>query len=227
MAAKLSIITHFYDSNDGIGNQIRHWKGFDPGLLEQIEFILIDDFSPGPPQIAKEHLNLRLFRVTDDIDWNMPGCRNLGAVQAQSDWCLFFDIDNIVDEKGLSLIVQSLPMLDRSTLYRFRRIHDGREVDSHINSFLISRWGFFKAGAYDEDFAGHYGFEDVHFHNMWRKHVGSQVLLTDIVFQQLHYRTSGLDRDLERNQALIKSKVEAGCVGSVGKLRFAWLEVDL
>ena len=98
------------------------------------------------------------------------------------------------------------------------------DVEPHINSFLITRQGFFKAGGYDEDFSGHYGFEDVAFRMMWRKHVGTEVLLTDIAFEQIAFRTSGLDRDLQRNQALIAQRAAAGLPKPKGMLRFAWSE---
>ena len=60
---------------------------------------------------------------------------------------------------------------------------------------------------------------------MWRKHVGTEVLLTDIAFEQIAFRTSGLDRDLQRNQALIAQRAAAGLPKPKGMLRFAWDEV--
>jgi hypothetical protein len=89
---------------------------------------------------------------------------------------------------------------------------------------LISRQGFWRAGGYDEDFSGHYGFEDVVFRMMWRKHVGTEVLLTDIAFEQIAFRTSGLDRDTTRNQALAQARAAAGMPKPRGMLRFGWHE---
>ena len=174
----------------------------------------------------RQGLNLRLLRVDDDIDWNMPGCRNLGAVQARSDWLLFFDIDNVTTEANIQRMVQATPQLDRGRLHVFSRHHDGEVVEPHINTFLISRWGFFKAGGYDEDFAGHYGFEDVLFRSLWRRHVGTEVLLPDIVFQQMGWRTNTLNRDTTRNQALANYKAALGMPKPKGCLRFDWAEVD-
>ena len=134
--------------------------------------------------MCKAGVNLRLLRVNDDIDWNMPGCRNLAATLCETPWMLFFDVDNVCSEASLQKIVNNLPRLDASRLHVFRRTENGVDVEPHINSFLITRQGFFKAGGYDEDFSGHYGFEDVAFRMMWRKHVGGEVLLTDIAFEQ-------------------------------------------
>ena len=59
------------------------------------------------------------------------------------------------------------------------RQHHGASVAPHINTFMISRWGYFRAGGFDEDFSGHHGFEDVLFRSLWRKPVGREVLLPD------------------------------------------------
>jgi predicted glycosyltransferase involved in capsule biosynthesis len=222
---KLSIVTHVYNQPETVARHVEFWKSLDPAVTRQIEFICVDDFSDSPLQIQRGHLNLRLFRVTDDIDWNMPGCKNLGALMARADWLLFFDIDALVDERGLASIVGAIDRLNAKTLYNFRRTENGVDVAPHINTLLMSRDSFFLAGGLDEDFSGHYGYEDVHFHHMWRHHVGNEVLLTDIAFQQLSARTESLDRDTTRNQALVHDKIiKQGHAGSVGKLRFRWIE---
>ncbi len=222
---KLSVITHVYNQPDTVARHVEFWKSLDPAITSRIEFICIDDFSDPPLTIQKGHLNLRLFRVTDDIDWNMPGCKNLGAAMARADWLLFFDIDALVDAQGLGLMVGAMEQLNPDTLYSFRRMHDGQEVDPHINTLLMTKRGFFRAGWMDEDFSGHYGYEDVAFHHMWRHHVGKEVLLTDIVFQQLSARTETLNRNTDRNQALIHQRIIVeNHKSSVGKLRFNWIE---
>ena len=222
---QLTLVTHVYNAQQPVVHQLQRWHQFDPALLAQLSFLVIDDFSDPPLAINPGPLNLRLLRVHDDIDWNMPGCRNLAATLAGTDWLLFFDIDNVASEADLRKIVDALPRLDRSRLHVFRRTQDGVDVEPHINSFLITRDGFFRAGGYDEDFCGHYGFEDVLFRMMWRQHVGKEVLLTDIAFEQLGFRTAGLDRDTTRNQALIQARAAAGMPKPRAMLRFAWGEV--
>jgi len=226
----LTIITHVYNAQAGLDHQIALWRQLDAELRARLEFVVIDDFSDPPLTVDRSAelpaLNLRLLRVQDDIDWNMPGCRNLAAVQARSDWLLFFDIDNVLSPEDMAKVVVALPRLDRTLRYVFRRTLDGQEVEPHLNSFLVSRWGFLRAGGYDEDFCGHYGYEDVLFRNMWRKHVGSEVLLTDVAFDQLGWKTAGLDRDPSRNQTLLHTLAAQGFPKPKGMLRFAWAEVD-
>lgn len=223
---RLTIISHIYNAQAGLDHHLALWRQYDPALLAQLEFVIVDDCSTPPLVADRQGLNLRLLRVDDDIDWNMPGCRNLAAVQARSDWLLFFDIDNVTTQANIARMVNATPQLDRGRLHVFSRHHDGEVVEPHINTFLISRWGFFKAGGYDEDFAGHYGFEDVLFRSLWRRHVGTEVLLPDIVFQQMGWRTNNLNRDTTRNQALANYKAALGMPKPKGVLRFAWAEVD-
>ncbi len=224
---ELTLVTHVYNAQEGIDHQLAHWKSFDPKVLERMEFVVVDDFSDRPLRIDKGPLALRLFRVEEDIDWNMPGCRNLAAIHARGAWVLFFDVDQIVSQEHIRAILEGLAHLDPARLYVFRRMHDGVEVDSHINTYLITRQAFFTAGGYDEDFAGHYGFDDVLFRNLCRKHVGTEVLLKDIVFQQLHYRTNDLNRDTTHNQALVQFKAALGFPRPRSLLRFAWAEVQV
>ena len=226
-ATQLTLITHVYNAQGPVDRQLALWKQFSPELLAQLQFLVVDDYSDAPLQVDKGPLDLRLVRVDDDIDWNMPGCRNLAATLAQTEWMLFFDVDNVASEASLLKIVGALGRLDRQRLHVFRRTENGVDVEPHINSFLITRQGFWRAGGYDEDFSGHYGFEDVLFRMMWRKHVGTEVLLTDIAFEQIAFRTSGLDRDTTRNQALIQGRAASGMPKTRGLLRFAWHEVGI
>lgn len=222
--SRLTIITHVYNAQGPVDHQLALWKQYDPALLAQLDFLVIDDHSDTPLQIDKGPLNLRLVRVDDDIDWNMPGCRNLAATLAATEWLLYFDVDNVASQASIAKLVGALVTLDPLRLHVFRRTEGGVDVEPHINSFLITRQGFWRAGGYDEDFSGHYGFEDVLFRMMWRKHVGTEVLLTDIAFEQIAFRTSGLDRDTTRNQALAQARAAAGMPKPKGMLRFAWGE---
>jgi glycosyltransferase involved in cell wall biosynthesis len=221
----LSVITHVYNAQGGVDEQLDSWRTLPAAIREKIEFIVIDDYSDSPLSVDANGLNVRLFRVLDDIDWNMPGCRNLAALHASAPWMLFFDVDNVLPPPMAVRLIEGLPSLDSSTLYVFRRVHDGVEVAPHINSFLITKRGFYRAGGYDEDFAGHYGFEDVLFRNMWRRYVGKEVMLADIAFLQKGWRTNSLDRDLTRNQALIQFKATTGFAKPKGYVRFDWEEI--
>jgi glycosyltransferase involved in cell wall biosynthesis len=135
---KLSVVTHVYNEQATMDVHVNFWKTLPAEILSQVEFLCVDDCSDVPLTIQRGHLNLRLFRVIDEIDWNMPGCKNLAVAMSRADWLLFFDVDNLLDARGFSMIVGALGSLQRSTMYRFRRIQDGKEVDSHINTMVLS-----------------------------------------------------------------------------------------
>lgn len=222
---QITLITHVYNAQNGIDFQCQIWRSYPEEVRRHLEFIVVDDHSDQPLSIDRTGLNLRQFRVDDDVDWNMPGCRNLAAMHANSPWLLYFDCDNVLSAPQAALLHAGLGRLDPRKLYVFGRSIDGQLVDPHINSFLISRSGFFAVGGYDEDFAGHYGYEDVLFRNMWRRHMDGEILLTDLVLTQMGWRTEALDRNVERNKALIERKASEGFKKPVGLIRFNWHEV--
>ena len=224
--SELTLITHVYNGQPMLDAQLARWRSWSPALTRRLEFLVIDDCSDTPLAAPAQGLNLRLLRVADDIAWNMPGCRNLAAVQARSDWLLYFDVDQFTAEANIAVILNAQARLSAQRLYVFRRRVDGVDAEPHINTFLISRSGFFRAGGYDEDFSGHYGFEDVVFRNMWRRYVGDEVLLTNISVEQMGEPTRGLNRDTQRNQALAQYKLALGLPKPRGCLRFLWDEVQ-
>ena len=219
----LTIILHVYNRQTALNEHIANWELFPNDYLNKIEIICIDDFSDPPLVTHSDRLKIRLFRVLDDIDWNMPGCKNLGAIHAKSDWILFHDADNFIKIDDLCKITNATESLNKTTLYRFARSINGELVESHINSLLLNKDSFFKAGMIDEDFSGHYGYEDVHFNLIWSKKIGASTVLTDIILTEKDFRTEKLNRDTSRNQILGTKKIYSdNYSNSVGKLSFNW-----
>ena len=222
----LTIILHVYNRQTALNEHIANWELLPNDYLNKIEIICIDDFSDPPLVAHSERLKIRLFRVLDDIDWNMPGCKNLGAIHAKSDWILFHDVDNFIKIGDLCKITNATESLNKTTLYRFARSINGELVESHINSLLLNKDSFFKAGMIDEDFSGHYGYEDVPFNLIWSKKIGASTVLTDIILTEKDFRTEKLNRDTSRNQILGTKKIYfENYSNSVGKIRFNWKEL--
>lgn len=229
---KLSIISHFYNHPDKVLKQVAHWNRIPAQLLEHIEFILVDDCSEEIPEIDKGALNLRVFRIDSDIPWNQAGARNLGIFNAVGTWGLLFDIDQLLDLAALPTLVASLDSLSKDTLYYLRinglfNTIDNVPVDNHINTYLVDLARFRVMAMYDEDFAGHYGYEDIYVPMVWEANGGKRVLLSSPVFfsEDMGFRTGNLDRSLERNLQLLNNKLAAGRLRPQSILRFAWHEV--
>jgi hypothetical protein len=239
---KLSVITHFYNSHDRVAEQLDRWRQIDKAALRDIEFILIDDCSDSVPDFETHGLDVRLLRIDTDIAWNLAGARNLGALNARGEWALFFDIDQMLDVGAMGALLEALPKLDQKTLYYMQvkeglvNTIDNQKRDFHTGSFLVRMDDFRTIGLYDEDFSGHYGYEDVFLPCTWDSNGGKRTLLiTPCVFErELGFTTPGLDRDLAHNRGVLDRKLaellrpspQEAC-GQKGVLRFDWHEVQL
>jgi len=227
---KLSVITHYYNHPEQVAQQLIHWQKIPRALLDQIEFIIVDDNSESQPVIYKDSLNLRHFRVLSDIPWNQAGARNLGAFHATGEWALFFDIDQKWEIDTVGLLLNSLDKLSKRTMFylQIRELIDitvNEPLSHHPNTFLVHLPTFRVLGMYDEDFTGHYGYEDLYMPRVWESRGGKRSLINQpVFFENMPFGTGNFDRDLRRNQQLMIAKMNAGCKNSPGILRFDWVE---
>ncbi len=231
--AKLSIISHYYNHPQMVQNQIAWWESLPESLLSQIEFVLVDDCSEQTPVLAPTKLDLKLFRIITDVPWNQAGARNLGAFHASGEWALYFDIDQKFFVEPLAAIIYNLERLDPMVMY-YMRIKDlidttaNKPLANHPNTFLVNLAKFKQHAMYDEDFAGHYGYEDLYMPQVWEKNGGKRVLFNETdFFEDMGFGTNNLNRDLARNLALAHQKMAAGIKNSPGILRFEWESIDL
>jgi glycosyltransferase involved in cell wall biosynthesis len=230
---KLSVITHYYNHPEYVEEQLTHWQKIPPHLLNEIEFIIVDDNSENQPMISKGSLNLRHFRVLTDIPWNQAGARNLGAFHATGEWALFFDVDQKWELETVGLLLNNLDNLSKQTMFylQIRELIDitvNKPLSNHPNTFLVHLPTFRVLGMYDEDFTGHYGYEDLYMPRVWEARGGKRSLINQLVFfEDMPFGTSNFDRDLMRNQQLMLAKLGAGCKNSPGILRFEWEETVL
>lgn len=230
---KLSVISHFYNHPEMVEKQIAHWNKIDPVFLNLMEFILVDDHSEDVPHLVKTGIDLRYFRVITDLEWNQAGARNLAAYHATGEWSLFFDIDQHINLEAVPMLLANLDRLDKRTLYYMRikeliNILTNENLENHPNTFLVNTREFRTHGMYDEDFVGHYGYEDLYMPRVWERSGRKRGFLSDpVFFEDLGFGTTKLDRNLDRNMALALKKIEQGCKNSPGMLRFEWEEVEL
>jgi hypothetical protein len=231
-APNLSIISHFYNEHEWVNNQIAHWQQINPQFRDFFEFILVDDFSDEKYKLPKTDLNIRLFRVTDDIPWNQGGARNLATFHATGSVALFADIDQHIKIEFLERLCASVSNIQRNTIHFFKsnppliNIQNGETLIHHPNSFFVNLKDFKTLVHYDEDFVGHYGFEDVFLLRVWEKLGGKVTLVNEDVSSQLPFGTLSLNRDIQTNEALIQKKVFfENCKMSNSILRFSWEEV--
>lgn len=128
-----------------------------------VHYTLIDDSSPIPVKRISLPYYVDLYRVSDSINWNTPGARNLAFHVATTEWVLCADIDHIVTPFALSSILE-LDLSDPNTVYTFaRKRPDGFFGSRYPHNVLMNKQKYFDIGGNDEDFSGNYGSEDTFF----------------------------------------------------------------
>jgi hypothetical protein len=204
-----------------------------PGhLKENIELLVIDDFSDSTQPLPEKDFTVRQYRVKDDIPWNQAGSRNLGTLVAKGRWLLFFDIDQKISLAGLDYIARHCDALDSTTMYYFyvHNFVDSNTMETltiHPNTFLVNATSFRELGMYDEDFAGHYGYEDLYLPYQWEKHGGKRAILGDqAFFVDQKFKTNTLSRDLEPNKLKANYKMATGIPRPKSFIRFDWEKID-
>jgi glycosyltransferase involved in cell wall biosynthesis len=163
---ELTYITHFYlnqGSPDAIMRLLRRYEQYSPEVLDRLHFVIVDDGSPLDYDIPALNLNITWLKINEDIRWNQPGARNLGAMYAKSDKILLTDLDHEFPEDTIRAMIEAGPC-GRNIYKIYRRDPEtGRRRKGHSNIFFMSRARLFRHWGYDEEFSGHYGSDDFRF----------------------------------------------------------------
>lgn len=169
---KLSVIYPYFHSERMLSIHLNTWDSYPDYIKEKINFIVIDDCSDPPMHIPEMNLNLKGFRILDNIKWNQPGVRNLGATVAETDWLLFADTDMVI---SADIMVQVFEReFDPEKLYNFqrKRMSNPNVIHHKIHkcTAIMTKNLFWNIGlGYDEDFCGEYGFDDSFFFSFFEK----------------------------------------------------------
>lgn len=157
---QFTIIHTYYNDRPLLETQIERWKVYST----PIKIILIDDGSQEVPAedvlrgvSFPDNIDLSLYRVTRDIGFNSHGCRNLGAMLAETDWLLFLDIDYTIQPRDLQRLQRE--ELDPNTWYEINaRFNGAGDPYMALNQFAIPKNLYTESGGYDESFVPfHYG----------------------------------------------------------------------
>lgn len=185
------------------------------GILEEkhpeARVILVDDCSPDALQAPQD---VDCYRIDTNIAWNQPGARNLGFQEAEG-WIVCADIDHLVTKENVEEILRMEK--EKGTVYYL-----GREDNDSWNVFLIHKEDFEKIGGYDEDFCGHYGFDDIEF--LWRCQKSLKVEERRDIKVKVHAKESsskGLDRSVDFNRKLLELKKD-NLTNEGKRINFKW-----
>lgn len=202
--AKLTVLYSYFGQTEMVKKQVKEWKKYQ----DQVKLVYIDDCAPLP--LVKPE-GVEAYRVLDDIKWNQGGARNLGMSLVKG-WVLVLDMDYLVTEQNIKEI--SKLKLKKGTVYYLGRT--GEEISYTL--YLIHTDDFKKVGGYDEDFSGHYGWEDALF-NRRVKDTLNREAHEEIKIKYFPGESSG-GEDSERNKDLIQWKLMFPEKGE--NIRFKW-----
>lgn len=224
----LSLVTHHLNGHHKAQALLDALGLLDAKYRAQFEIIIVDDCSDEAVIPNNNGLNLKAYRISDDIPWNQAGARNLGCFMAESPWALFFDIDQLPLANCVQLILNSIQDLETSCMYYFyvENFIDSnlnKKLDVHPNTFLANTQRFKSTCMYDEDFAGHYGYEDFYLPYVWEFFGGNRKILgNSALFRDTKFKTTKLDRSSSINHDLALKKINTGIKKPKNFLRFSW-----
>jgi len=92
----LTVVMTYFNNPEMMKIHLATWHTYPTKLRAMIQFIVVDDHSEVPLEIDEAVLNLTILRVDDDITWNLPGARNLGADYCKTDWFMMVDTDMLL-----------------------------------------------------------------------------------------------------------------------------------
>jgi hypothetical protein len=162
----VTLVLPYYSNPAFLKQQMAWWGSYPAHLKQHFSVIVVDDGSPTPAAIPDPPVDLRLFRIEQDVRWNWLAARNIGGHYATG-WCVFTDMDHVIPESTLDSLVYGLH--DASMIYGFsRRESTGEAIGPHPNSWFMTRGMFWTVGGYDERLSGCYGTDGI-----WRRRLAA------------------------------------------------------
>jgi hypothetical protein len=177
-----TVIVPYYNQPEMLRVHLDIWAAYDKHVRENLRLVIVDDGSMkqaekvifdefGDPGAMLAGIDLQLYRIDKDIPWNRGGARNLGSTEALTPWLLHMDIDHIMPPTSAAMLVERRNDFKPAAWYRFRRFRYGAaddtrmkdalprdqkfgEIKPHIDSYLVTKTLYWKAGGYNEDFSG-------------------------------------------------------------------------
>lgn len=221
---QLTIAHPYYNNEALIRRNMTLWSAFPDKLRRVCLFLLIDDGSAIPLKLKPDvPMNLCIARVTRNIPWNQPGARNLAMSLTPTEWCYIADLDHTLTIKCCNKLLDE--RLNRDTVYFFkRRTESGEDRGSHISSFCIHKYAYWQAGGFDEDFCGHYGWDDFLLYDIFKQKFTLHTFDEYVTYYDKN-KTEGLNRSARWNKYLIRFKrwqLARGRYKNKRVLRFPW-----
>jgi hypothetical protein len=171
----ITISLLYYNDQEHVQKHLDGWKEYE----DMAKFQIIDDGSKIP---AKDFLkdsvfpsleDANLYRIEEDIAWNIPGARNLSATVCSTPYMLICDMDQVFHRQEMARM-RALTALGPGRFYSFKRFSNDERLKSKCGrktcgTMLVCIEDWWKAGGYDEDMVGNYGHNDPLFRRQLQK----------------------------------------------------------
>lgn len=161
----LTFVHPFYnDGADRIPLLLEAWASYPDWVWDNISVVLIDDCSNPPllghfPKDNDLNINLRVYRIKEDLKYNLPGAWNLGFHVVDTEWVYALDSDHFHTKENLVKLLTEVEAVD-NVFYQARRnrissIPDKSWVTTPASgSWLIQRKAWEKVYGFDEELTG-------------------------------------------------------------------------
>jgi hypothetical protein len=176
------------------------------GFLESIgcpsyplKFVFVDDGSKEP--LALGWPNAEVIRIEKDIPWNMSAANNAGF-RGLSGKVLRLDIDHYLEGDQIEALKDTKIARGELAIFPRYRADMAKLLMPAPNIYMIHAEDFWSVGGYDEDYCGHYGYEDKDIRRRYDR-AGFRTYLSSLPINvHIGLSTKGLDRNLTRNKHL-------------------------
>lgn len=207
-----------------------------------IRVLVVDDGSKEHPAVVPPLPNVELYRIKDDIPWNVGGVRNLATRVCPTDWMFGVGIDHLLPAECAEALLEF--DADPDVWYRMNRYRVGAAdatrrkdkiaddvefgpVAPGMDIWLMHRSKFFKAGGYNEYYSGSLGGG-----SEFLKRCGEPQMLPESIVTHVYTRhaiadasVTGLSRDTTQYRAkLLRAK--HGKLKPPRPLNFDWTRVQ-
>lgn len=213
---QFSYFAPYYNQHRCLPLHIEFWKKWGDKQKRDTEIILIDDCSPTPLDTSLLDgldLDIKVYRVMEDLFWNVSGVKNLGFKLAKYDWVITADFDNMVTSDML-FFLQNLDYTDKHVMYwpylNYPSIKRPNRIrEPHVNSYVMNKQFYWETGGYSEAFVGSHGYEDSFFHKViLPPHNPIKIELPEVWFRWIRDPYIGRSRDRNDNLTVRSGKNE-------------------
>ncbi len=158
----LTLMYPCFGQEKRISKLLKVWDAWSNDTKDNVQILLIDDH--GTPSVEDMVLdktmdcNLSVYRIQDDVKYNMPGALNLGMMVASTPWILTMDTDYSFQPDVMQRLLDFKPV--QGEVYAFfldrviEGVHQAKDTRVHTNTFLLHKDVFTNLNGFDEDFSG-------------------------------------------------------------------------